>query len=144
MEREDIKILVNEGIFTKANNMSFVSYEDEVLILKMLPDERHISELNILHGGIIYTFADTVTGILCMTLGKVYVTIDATMNYISNTPKGVEIFGRAYFVHKGNTICVVDVQVYTKEKLLTKGTFTYHSYLKKDNNYTAYLEKDKI
>lgn len=130
MGKDDLRKMIDEGDFTSHNNISFHSFDGEQLILKMLPDSRHISDLNILHGGVIYTLADTATGILCRILGKNYVTIDAHMSYISNTPKGIEIFARASFVHKGNTVSVCDVEVYTKEKLLTKGTFTYHVYKK--------------
>lgn len=130
MDREEVKKIIDKIDFIKDNNMSFESYENETLVLKMEPDQRHISDLNILHGGVIYSFADTATGILCRVLGKTYVTIEASMNYISNTKKGVEIFAKAKFIHKGNSISVVNVIVYTREKLLSVGNFTYHVYIK--------------
>ena len=77
-----------------------------------------------LHGGVYYTLADYCVGVVSRTNGKMYVTQQASVSYISSV-KGGRLTAKGSVIHRGRTSCIIEILVTDESgKLVFKGTFT--------------------
>lgn len=81
----------------------------------------------IVHGGLLYTMADTVAGYTAMTFVSSPVTLNSDFHCMKNVSSGV-LTARAEVLQAGKHILRLRVRVLADEKLLlAEGTFTYYS-----------------
>lgn len=67
------------------------------------------------HGGALFTMADCCAGLTARSDGREYVTQNASVNFITNTPNGkITAYGKV--ASRGHRVCVVDVEIYTEKK----------------------------
>ena len=81
---------------------------------------------NMVHGGVLFSLADSTAGASCVSFGKKVVTLNSSINYIK--PMGIgKIIAKGEVVHKGNNTMVSNVSVYdsSTNSLLCTGTFTF-------------------
>ena len=79
--------------------------------------EVHPNGLNLMgqvHGGLIYSLADVVTGLTARADGREYVTQSAHINFIGNVSSGT-VIARGLLIRRGRTITIVRGEV-TDEK----------------------------
>lgn len=80
-----------------------------------------------IHGGVYVTMADCAAGAAARSRGKRYVTLSNNFEFFRTT-RNDHIFAIASVRHRGNTICVLSVDVKDGEdRLLAGGTFTMFS-----------------
>lgn len=90
-------------------------------------EPRHHNPYGIVHGGLLYTMADTAAGYTARRLTKSPVTLNNDFHYIGNVSSGV-LTARTEIVKAGKHILLLRVRVLAEEeKLLAEGTFTYYS-----------------
>lgn len=79
-----------------------------------------------LHGGALYTMADSTAGSAAHSDGRIYVTQDSSMNYLSNIKEGTAV-AVGTVVHRGKTTCLVNVDITAEAtgKLMATGRFTF-------------------
>lgn len=79
-----------------------------------------------LHGGALYTMADSTAGSAAHSDGRLYVTQNSSMNYLSNIKEGTAV-SVGTVVHRGKTTCLVNVDITAEAtgKLLATGSFTF-------------------
>lgn len=79
-----------------------------------------------LHGGALYTMADSTAGSAAHSDGRLYVTQNSSMNYLSNIKEGTAV-AVGTVVHRGKTTCLVNVDITAEAtgKLLATGSFTF-------------------
>lgn len=79
-----------------------------------------------LHGGALYTMADSTAGSAAHSDGRIYVTQNSSMNYLSNIKEGTAV-AVGTVVHRGKTTCLVNVDITAEAtgKLLATGSFTF-------------------
>ena len=77
------------------------------------------------HGGVIFTLADSTSGAACVSYGKKIVTLSSSINFLKSVDNGTMI-SIGEVVHNGNSTMVVDVRVARQEddKLLATASFT--------------------
>lgn len=93
--------------------------------VKIMP--KHHNPYGIVHGGLLYTMADTAAGYTARTLTKSPVTLNSEFHYIGNVPSGV-LTARPEILKAGRHILLIRVGVFADGKvLLAEGTFTYYS-----------------
>ncbi|BAK97227.1 hypothetical protein OBV_00290 [Oscillibacter valericigenes Sjm18-20] len=82
--------------------------------------------LGMLHGGALYTMADSTAGSAAHSDGRIYVTQNSCMNYLSNIKEGTAV-AVGTVVHRGKTTCLVNVDITAEAtgKLLATGSFTF-------------------
>lgn len=88
------------------NHMKITKVSTECSEIQM---EVHPDGLNIMgqvHGGLIYSLADAVTGITARADGRSYVTQSAHINFIGNVSSGT-VIARGILVRRGRTIAIV-------------------------------------
>lgn len=92
--------------FMRHNHMCITKVSPELSEIRM---EVHPDGLNIMgqiHGGLLYSLADVVTGLTARADGRKYVTQSAHVNFIGNVSKGT-VTARGELVRRGRTITIV-------------------------------------
>lgn len=111
----------------KELDMEIVEMNNGFCRVEMPLEDKHMNLFGGIHGGSLFSLADTAAGMASRTHGKNAVTLSATFNYLSAAPEGTErIAAEAHTVRKGRTIIVLDTHVYAGEKLLANGSFTFY------------------
>lgn len=82
--------------------------------------------MGMLHGGALYTMADSTAGSAAHSDGRIYVTQNSSMNYLSNIKEGTAV-AVGTVVHRGKTTCLVNVDITAEAtgKLMATGSFTF-------------------
>lgn len=81
-----------------------------------------------MHGGVLYSLADTVGGTAAMT-GRDYAvpTVDGTIHYLKAGKNTSKIIARAQEIQNGYAFSVCECKIYDdKETLLASATMTYY------------------
>ena len=83
--------------------------------------------MGVVHGGALFTLADTVAGTAAFTTGRTCVTLDSSMQFLS-AAKGDKVFCAAVPKKVGRTILVYDISITDSEKrLVATGIFTFYA-----------------
>lgn len=119
-----IDIIKQDSPISQNLNIEFVSAENGNSKIKMLIDKNVLNPYKIVHGGAIFTLADTAAGAAAISFNSAYVTMDSYMNFMQ-PGVGKELIANAKTSYKGDETCVVDVSITNDEEvLIAKGMFT--------------------
>lgn len=113
---------------------SFIAYcgieiipEEQGCFTRVRVEPKHHNPYGIVHGGLLYTMADTAAGYTAKKLTPSPVTLNSEFHYMGNTPSGV-LTARTEVLKAGRHILLIRVRVLADEELLlAEGTFTYYS-----------------
>lgn len=95
-----------------------------VVELEIRPESKNL--YGMIHGGVFVSMADFAAGSAARSRGGWYVTLDTNFSFLKNADQG-KIRAVSKVRHRGNTICVVAVDVLDeKNTLLASGTFTMY------------------
>ncbi len=124
MDQEQQKTFLQNIPYIQYNGIVIdrIGMEESVLHVEM----RHELEnpYGMAHGGLLFTLADTVSGVTARADGRRYVTLDASIHYLKSGRKG-RITATGHTVHRGRTVTVVEAAVTDDEgSLLASGTVT--------------------
>ncbi|OLU42688.1 PaaI family thioesterase [Ileibacterium valens] len=93
-------------------------------ILEMDLDEQLLNIYGLVHGGALFSLADTAAGAASFTTGRDSVTLNSSINYI-RPASGGKLKACASEIHAGKTTGVYEVFIYDdQEHLLSRATFT--------------------
>ena len=83
--------------------------------------------MGVVHGGALFTLADTVAGTAAFTTGRGCVTLDSSMQFLTPA-RGNKVFCLATPKKLGRTIMVYDVSITdSEERLVATGIFTFYA-----------------
>jgi acyl-CoA thioesterase len=111
--------------------MQIVRAEDGIGQVRIEIDKRLMHPQQIVHGGVIFTIADTAMSMALMSMvppGSLFGTIEAKVNYMKPATTG-ELLAEGKIVHLGGTTAVIEATVYNivgeQQKAIAKllGTF---------------------
>lgn len=125
MKDNQISEIIEKNTFMRYNFIQeeLVEPDHAVFKLEIRPESRNT--YGIVHGGAIYTLADTATGFAAHTDGRAYVTQGSSLNFLGNQGAGV-IYGDARVIHRGRATCLIHVDITGDGgKVLATGEFTY-------------------
>ena len=89
--------------------------------------QKHMNISNAVHGGCIFSLADTIGGSAASSYGDSVVTVSGNINYLTPAIGSKKIVAAANAIKKGKRITVCDVEISDeKGTILAKGTFTYY------------------
>lgn len=92
--------------------------------VEMIIDEQILNVHGFVHGGALYSLADTAAGAASFTSGRDSVTLSGTINYIK-PGRGGKLIGIAQKISAGRTTGVYEVFIFNDEDvLLSRATFT--------------------
>lgn len=125
MEKINLKNLFEDDEYVKKSNMKFFKLDGDNLVLKMKPEKNQFNAYNILHGAEIFALMDTAAGCLSIINGKKAVTLNSSINFISSTSYGEEIYSNTKIIHMGKSTEVIEVVAMCKDKIIARGSFTF-------------------
>ena len=83
--------------------------------------------MGVVHGGALFTLADTVAGTAAFTTGRTCVTLDSSMQFLS-AARGDKVFCVATPKKVGRIILVYDISITDSEdRLVATGIFTFYA-----------------
>lgn len=86
-----------------------------------------LNPLNVPHGGIYFSMADTACGSAMASHGHMAVTMNASYNFFRSASLGDALTAEATEVKHGKTVCVYEARVSDQNgTLLGTGTFTFY------------------
>ena len=116
--------------FIGNNNYNVIKVEEGYCELEGIISETSYNNMNIVHGGYIFGLADTAAGIAA--LSSVFgsdvniVTVDANINYFKPA-KGERLVAKASVIKPGNTISVIEVEIYNDNNdMVAKSSMTFY------------------
>jgi len=90
--------------------------------------DHHVNIIRSVHGGCIFSLADTVAGSAAVSHGELVTTVSANINYLSPAIGVKKLAAEAVEIKYGKNISVYDVSISDEnEKLIAKGTFSYYN-----------------
>jgi len=89
--------------------------------------EKHLNPMGTVHGGVIFSLADTMGGRAAMTYGTPVVTLSSNINYLNPGKDTAYIEAEANVIRNGKTTSVVDVMIRSAEGVdIAKVVLTYY------------------
>ena len=111
--------------FIKYNNIEIIN--NDKIEAKVNITESTLNPLQIVHGGLIFSLADTVMGLTCSKLGRKSVTLDSSINFIS-PGVGAYLVATCEIIKDGCKTCVLEAKIKNdtnKLVAIATGTFFY-------------------
>lgn len=113
--------------FIQANKIEMLDAKKGYAEGRIKVDSFHLNSWKAVHGGALFTIADTVGGIAAITCIGNAVTISANINYLSPGINTEYITAKANVIHSGKTTAVVDVMLSADDgRDIAKATLTYY------------------
>lgn len=128
MEQETMealkKRLNGNSQYLQSNDMKVIELGEGYARVEMVIDEQILNVHGFVHGGALYSLADTAAGAASFATGRDSVTLTGTINYIK-PGKGGKLIGVATEISHGRTTGVYEVFIYNDQQvLLSRATFT--------------------
>ena len=122
---EQLKARLNSSsMYLQSNDMHVVEVKERYAKVEMIMDEQILNVHGFVHGGALYSLADTAAGAASFATGRDSVTLSGTINYIK-PGKGGKLIGIAQEISAGRTTGVYEVFIFNDaEVLLSRATFT--------------------
>lgn len=122
--QELIKRLNGNSQYLQSNDMKVTELSEGYARVEMLIDEQILNVHGFVHGGALYSLADTAAGAASFATGRDSVTLNGTIHYIK-PGKGGKLIGVATEISRGRTTGIYEVFLYNDaEILLSRATFT--------------------
>ena len=124
---EEIRNYRNEiNQFANFMGIETIELADGYAKTRMIIRPEFENTIGSLHGGTIFTLADTATGAAAASDGNMQTTVNCAMNYLKPGIGVKVLYGLARRIKRGKTISVYDVEIRDdKDVLYATGTFTY-------------------
>lgn len=115
------------GGFNKDIGIKIISISDGYAKAEIDIEERHLNPGKSVHGGCIFTLADTVGGCAAWTRGSYIATCSSSINYLNPAINTKKLIGIANEIKCGKNILVYDVEIYDeKDILIAKVSNSYY------------------
>ena len=128
MEKETMEELQarlnSSSMYLQSNDMRVSEVRKGYAKVEMIIDEQILNVHGFVHGGALYSLADTAAGAASFATGRDSVTLSGTINYIK-PGKGGKLIGIAQEISAGRTTGVYEVFIFNdSDTLLSRATFT--------------------
>ena len=118
----------NYNEFVKLVGVEFTAFEEGYARAELEIQDKHKNYAGSVHGGCLYTLADTVTATAMATYGYRGTTLSGSMNYLRPAIGAKRLIAEARVVRHGRKITVIDVTIMSEQqKLFANGSFTYYN-----------------
>lgn len=125
MDFEKLKQIRNMG-FIKEVGVDFEIHEGYAKGMLVL-QPKHMNPIGSVHGGVLFTMADTVGGAAATSRGRYVTTVSGNMNYLRPAMNCKCIVGESREVKIGKNMCVYEVMITDDTgKEIALATMTYY------------------
>ena len=112
--------------FAVYNHLELEEAEDDRALLRLTAVANSCNPYGIIHGGALYTLADSACGTAIHSDGRAYVTQRGELSYLSNRRMGDTVWGEARVIHRGRSTSLIHVDIRDAEGVvLATGDFSY-------------------
>lgn len=117
-----------KNTFTDYLGLELLKYESGYCSTKLKIKPEFINQIGGLHGGLLYTVADTTAGVASVHLGSgsTVTTVNGDMQFLRPALNLDNIFAEAKIIKDGKRLVFTDVWISTEDgTILAKGSFTF-------------------
>ena len=128
MEYDQLIQLHNiEDYFTKDMGLQIVDMREGYAKVKLAVEKRHMNCIGTVHGGCLFSIADSAAGVAASSYGSWATTVNGNISYLSPALQVKELIGEAKVVKHGKRISVFQTEIRDEEgNLLVRAEFTYY------------------
>ena len=120
-----MKERVKKNAFTNYNHIVVESIEEDGGILRLDIHPESKNPHGMVHGGAMYTMADSAAGLAAHMDGRLHVTQSSNLSFLGNQAEG-SIWARSHVRHRGKTTSLISVDIVGDNgRLLATGDFTF-------------------
>lgn len=122
---EELQARLNSSSqYLQSNDMHVVEVKKGFAKVEMIIDEQILNVHGFVHGGALYSLADTAAGAASFATGRDSVTLSGSINYMK-PGRGGKLIGIAQEISAGRTTGVYEVFIFNdQDVLLSRATFT--------------------
>lgn len=121
----DLTKIKDKGFMTH-NGLYLIETKENYAKIGVDITDKSLNPYGIIHGGLIYTLADSVMGIALATTGKTGVTLNCSIDYLK-PGKGEKLFADTKVIKSGKTINVYNVNIVNENNdLIAVASGTYY------------------
>lgn len=129
---ELIRFREEKNHFTRELGIHTLELKEGYAKAELRLEKKHMNFLGSVHGGCLFTMADTVAGAASSSYGNYSTTVNASINYLAPAIQVERLVAEARVIKHGKRIGVYEVEIRDeKGKLLAQGNFTYYDMGKK-------------
>ena len=122
MEKIEFDSLFNKTVVFAGCEL--IEYEKGNVTVKTSVNETDANPYKTAHGGYLYTLCDNLAGLVAYSLGNYVVTLNSNISYLQRASVSDELILNGKIVHDGRSTKVVEVEVFCRDRLICKSTFT--------------------
>ena len=112
--------------FIKSNNIKLIDYDKESAAMEVNITENSLNPYGIVHGGLIFTLADTSMGIIARATGKIAVTLNSQINQLLPA-KGPKLISKAKAIKIGRNTALLTTEIFDDQNnLIASSNATYY------------------
>lgn len=127
MSNEEIISNLKKSGFISALNIKITALEPGYCEGEMPLDEKTTNPYGTVHGGCIYSLADTIGGSAAITKSGAVVTLDSHMSFLNPAPNEGKLIAVGKEIRHGGKVAVYDVEIKTEaDVLVAKATYTFY------------------
>ncbi len=120
-----IKKTMDLNAFARASGMELETVEPDHAVIRMDVRPESCNPMGTVHGGAMFTMADSASGLAVYTDGRIYVTQTGSLNYLRNISGGV-IRASGIVRHRGHATACAQVDITAEDgTLLATGEFSF-------------------
>ena len=125
-QRQQIYGLIHDSEFMTYLDIEFIELSRERAFARMKLDSRYVNGYGTMHGGVIYSLADTIAGSLANMSGNMCTTVDGYINYFEPAINTEYVYCEALISRAGKNLINVKVSITNDDgKILDDGVFNY-------------------
>lgn len=117
--------MARKDVFSAINGIAVHSVEKDRAVVGLEIHENSKNLLGIVHGGAMYTMADSAAGLAAHADGRLHVTQSSNLSFLGNQAEG-SIWAKSHVRHRGKTTSLITVDILGENgRLLATGDFTF-------------------
>lgn len=123
-----VELLEQDGRFSREIGICIEEIGEEYARGSITIAQKHQNPMGMVHGGCIYSLADTVAGVAASSKGQYVVTVSGSLNYLEAAVNTNKIIAQAQQLRFGKHMIFYEVAITNEEGiLLAKGNFCYYN-----------------
>ncbi|MBN9295090.1 MAG: hydroxyphenylacetyl-CoA thioesterase PaaI [Flavobacteriia bacterium] len=113
-----MEIMMEKDEFTKWLGIEFISIESGACQLKFKVRKEMLNGFNSIHGGVLFSAADSAFAFACNSYGLLNVALECNISFTRPAFEGQELLLTAKEINKGKTTAIYEVSVVNEEEKL--------------------------
>ena len=118
--------LLNKSPFIQFMNVELIELTENYAKGRMPFNKEYHNPYGTMHGGCLYSLADTIAGTVANMSGKLVTTVEGSLRFLEPAYNSEYIYCEATLIRTGKTLVTVNAEIKNDDgKLLDCGYFTY-------------------